>query len=284
MIVICPQQTSSSRTRQPPTMCKGTFPCQVDQKRFVKLLAELDNNYARKQHQYPTTIKGAYDYYLLLMYTDPIPVKKTPSKKFETRSTSSATGPNIPALMDVTQQDDMTFLQDNDADLVPNTDGKVYLGITCGKCSSCGHYGDSFGANKCLQAAKIGNQVQLFQSADSGPSTNELEQHLSQFSFFQCNQDSLFAQQSLSTHISNTWILLDSCSTVSVFNNPIFLSNIRTSTDPSPSKLTVDCTTAQCWETWPVSAWCGTIPVHLPTSFHLRKSGRSPGGWSWTVM
>ncbi len=54
-----------------------------DPKRFRKLIAELDNNYARKQHQYPTTIKGAYNY--LLMYIDPTVAKKPPSKKFEAR-------------------------------------------------------------------------------------------------------------------------------------------------------------------------------------------------------
>ncbi len=140
----------------------------------------------------------------------------------------------MPSLMEeeAQQEDDVTFLQNDEGGLVPNTDGKVYPGVTCRKCGSRGHYGDSFGVNKCPQAASDGNQVQLFQSADSGPSPDALEQHLRQFSFFQCGHDFSFSQQSLPTRIPNTWILLDSCSTVSVFNNPVFLHNIRTSTVP----------------------------------------------------
>ncbi len=96
-----------------------------DQKRFGKLMAELDNNYARKQHQYLTTIKGAYDY--LLTYTDPTPVKKSPNKMFEARNTAPTMGQSVPGLMEETQQDEVTFLQDEDAALVPNTDGKHWV-------------------------------------------------------------------------------------------------------------------------------------------------------------
>lgn len=126
-----------------------------DQKHFGKLLAELDNNYARKQHQYPTTIKGAYDY--LLAYTDPTPAKKSPHKNYKARNTAPTMVQSVPGLMEETQQEDVIFLQDEDTDLVPNTDGKVYLGVTYRKCGSR--------ANKCPQVVRSGNQVQLFQSA-----------------------------------------------------------------------------------------------------------------------
>ncbi len=103
-----------------------------DQKRFGKLIAELDNNYARKQHQYPTTIKGAYDY--LLTYTDPTPtVKKQHNKKFEPRSATSAPEQGTLTLMEETQQDDITFLQDDGVEQIPNTDGILYLGVKCRK-------------------------------------------------------------------------------------------------------------------------------------------------------
>lgn len=44
--------------------------------------------------------------------------------------------------------------------------------------------------------------------------------------------DFIFAQQSRYSRIPPTWILLDSCSKVSVFNNPIFLHNIRAGSVP----------------------------------------------------
>jgi hypothetical protein len=61
------------------------------------------------------------------------------------------------------------------------------------------------------------------------------EDYVSEFTFLNVLEDFTFHQNVTRTGIPSSWILLDSQSTVSVFNNARLLSNIR----PSPRKLRV---------------------------------------------
>ncbi len=89
-----------------------------DPKRFGKLLADLDNNYyARNQHQYPSSIEGAYDY--LITYTDPSPGHKQQRHEDSRRIRQTGNTAAVPALTDENQQDEVTFLQSAGVDLTP---------------------------------------------------------------------------------------------------------------------------------------------------------------------
>jgi hypothetical protein len=81
--------------------------------------------------------------------------------------------------------------------VVPGSDGTVHSTITCFNCIANGHY-----ANSC-------------------PSAVSLVQHT--YTLAQSDMDSA------RTDIPKSWILLDSQSSISVFNNPQMLSNIRAS-------------------------------------------------------
>ena len=69
----------------------------AEPKCFGKLLAELDNNNTRNQHQYPSSIKGAYDY--LITYTGPSPEHKQQKHVESRRTRSGGHDRNAPALV-----------------------------------------------------------------------------------------------------------------------------------------------------------------------------------------
>ena len=107
--------------------------------------------------------------------------------------------------------------------------------ITCFSCNSQGHY-----ASVCPAAVgttnldtTIGEKTDAGQQGDVLGNDNEEDDDddESNNSLYGCT----FAT-SADNEIPNTWILLDSQSTVSIFRNKSFLRNIRT----SPTKLVVD--------------------------------------------
>ncbi len=138
----------------------------------------------------------------------------------------------------------MTFLQ-----LVPGTDGETHDGITCYHCNKQGHYagscpkhtGNTDEGVQMLQVAtplaappptappswvRTSDTQESLQFLQAEPAPAPDDPYTSAFTFAQTAQHNL---------IPMSWILLDSQSTVSVFNNPNLLTNIR----PSPRALRV---------------------------------------------
>lgn len=129
----------------------------------------------------------------------------------------------------------MTFVQTGDAP-IPGRNGVLHAGITCFGCRLMGHYSDQCPTNPPNPPPVT---VQLFQHGSEvaeAPIDSDKDVIVSQFTFTQ------FALAQAANFIPKSWILLDSQSTVSVFNNPAFLTNIRTSgttlqAAPSPPTL-----------------------------------------------
>jgi hypothetical protein len=183
----------------------------ADQKRYGALWNELENNYTRGQDHYPADLTGAYN--LLLNYKAP------PSPANNRRDHHN-------------EVSGMTFLQN--AVPVPGTDGTTHDRVKCYNCSSFGHY-----ASSCPQTPPEQQGVQMLQvtpeehQADEY-SADEDEPYVSAFTFLNVqhgpSNDFIFHQRDTRSNIiPDTWILLDSQSTVSVFKNRLLLSNIRTS-------------------------------------------------------
>jgi hypothetical protein len=106
----------------------------------------------------------------------------------------------------------MSFLQNGTP--TPGTNGDIHERVKCYNCNTYGHY-----ASVCPTDVQEGHQM-LQMAADESV-------YQSEFSFAQAGTGHNI--------IPNTWILLDSQSTVSVFKNRKLLWNIR----PSPETLRV---------------------------------------------
>ena len=96
----------------------------------------------------------------------------------------------------------MTFTQTSSSP-VPGTDGILHAGITCCSCSTMGHC-----ASACPSSSMTTGGLQLPQIGGTSEFT--------------------FAQSRL-VGIPRTWVLLDSQSTASIFNNPGLLRDVRRS-------------------------------------------------------
>ena len=176
----------------------------ANDRRYAGLLVELENQYTRGLDQYPTDVTAAYG--LLERYrTIPTHSKNTATgANNNNNNNSNGTSPSI--ITDAVAG--LTFAQAS-APPVAGTDGVTLPRITCFSCQSMGHY-----ASHCPTQSG----VQMFQVAPPAEPT--------EFAFTFANTSIL---------IPSTWVLLDSQSTVSVFCNKAFLTNIR----PSPTPLKV---------------------------------------------
>jgi Reverse transcriptase (RNA-dependent DNA polymerase) len=178
----------------------------ADPKRFATLIVDLDNQYSRGNNQFPVTLQNAYT--LLSEYKV---VESAVLKKTINHTPQSTPVPQMQATQDDVGNA-MTFTQSTK--IVAGTDGTSKPDIRCYKCNNNGHY-----APQCPSGS---SDVQLFQSTEM---------------VTQPNVSFTFHQQHLpnGASVPDTWILLDSQSTVSVFKNPNYLTNIR----PSTTVLTV---------------------------------------------
>jgi AAA ATPase containing von Willebrand factor type A (vWA) domain len=114
------------------------------------------------------------------------------------------------------REDGYTFAQVEDGDLVPGTNGKTVEHITCHKCKKMGHY-----ANKCPSDQG--------EEGATNPTSEQVSTHVL------CQSHQTVGEQSMnhiqlttsSATLDKAWILLDSESTVHVFNNKELLSEVR---------------------------------------------------------
>jgi Reverse transcriptase (RNA-dependent DNA polymerase) len=220
----------------------------ADPVRFGLLWIELENNYARGKDEYPADLTVAYN--LLNNYKKPIPVTAAAAAAAAAATSSSSNTPRAdrptpvvtvtpPAPTPATASADsvsklgMTFAQ-----VVAGANGVVSNNITCFRCEAAGHY-----ANNCPNQTG----VQLLQHETAPPAA--VTDHFNDFSF---------AQHGFHP-IPNTWVLLDSESTVSVFNNARLLHNIR----PSATTVTVHTNGGT-----QVSSYIGDIPNFGPVWFN----------------
>jgi len=116
----------------------------------------------------------------------------------------------------------MTFVQSGE--VVAGNDDVTHTGVNCFRCEHKGHYADKCpnGPNSTLLQTKAAAAVTLLQASHTkaiiaADNTNPV----SDFTFTQ-----LPSRHEL---IPSSWVLLDTQSTVSVFKNPNFLTNIRRS-------------------------------------------------------
>jgi len=160
--------------------------------RFGGLLMDLDNLFSRGANQYPKDLVEAHA--LLVNYQPPCnPTNKPLPEKTDEDKEGKGGG------------SDMSFAQL--ATPVPGTDGSLYSHIQCFACKRKGHYADMCPRD---------DVVQLFQTDDPDAK--------------QANEDANFTFTSVGvreTPIPQTWVLLDSQSTVSVFCNASLLTRIR---------------------------------------------------------
>ena len=112
----------------------------------------------------------------------------------------------------VEKEDGMTFVQSSE--VIAGADGVTHTGVTCFRCEHEGHYGDKRpnGPNATLLQAKAANTVTLLKASHTKAivADNDNANHeVSDFTFTQ-----LPSRHEL---IPSSWVLLDSQSTVSGF-------------------------------------------------------------------
>ena len=114
-----------------------------------------------------------------------------------------------PDILDVNYEQLISFIQ---VSHIPGINGVTQGSIKWYACQKMGHY-----AAQCPREAEVEEGVQLLNVALEEPCE---EKYVSKFVFLQ-------KQDMRLNHIPSTWVLLDSCSTVSVFKTRKYVTNIR---------------------------------------------------------
>ena len=187
----------------------------ADKARYGTLVADITNQYARGLDGYPKDLNQAFT--LLTQYVPP--TNNARSRQYQHR------GGGDPEATDSA----LTFVQsDADPDLVPNVDGRTFANATCKTCGKKGHYShDLQGQPKCPSAEN--NGIQLVQQ------TEATKENADEDVGFTLLQDGFALTSTRKRAIPSTWVLLDSQSTVSIFNNADLLRDIA----PSPRPLAI---------------------------------------------
>jgi hypothetical protein len=170
------------------------FLCCADPGRYTLLTTDLENQFTRGNDQYPDNITDAYN--LLVSY-------KKPSTG-NTKQSPTTTGGTTATPVNETPQTELAFVQTS-----PPLDE-----VKCYNCNTMGHYASSCPAPP-RKGEATSTGVQLLQNTEQEESDDE---DSGQFCFHMDDE---------SPAISRSWILLDSESTVSIFNNRKLLKNIR---------------------------------------------------------
>jgi len=213
----------------------------ADRHRYGGLWASLENQFSLGNNQYPVDLMAAYS--ILVSYKIP--------KQHGTPWTGSGTGSGA----GTDALDGMTFMQATAVPRIPGTNGVTHNRITCYRCKRKGHY-----TNCCPSE----DTVQLLQSLPQEHfSDSNSKVSVSHFTFAQSRYDL----------IPSHWVLLNSQSTINIFRNRHFLTNIHES-----GRILKVYTAANKFhpfsETSRTLAVCGTTQNCLQTSspWHLYKS------------
>ena len=177
-----------------------SFLKRADKVRYGSLWTELENQYTRGTDQYPKDLTAAYN--MLLNY------------RRQHNGSNRRHGTHIQDEFgdDDNVQTEMSFLQSQA--IVAGTDGVIHERTKCFNCNKKGHY-----VNECPDDTEIEQGVQMMHVVEG---YEEDEEYESQYVFVQSDPKY--------SHIPSTWLLLDSCSTVSVFKTREYVGNIRKGT------------------------------------------------------
>ena len=173
-----------------------------DTDRYGKLLEDLKSSANRGRDEYPVTLTDAFD--LLVRESGEFDTKSY--RRFNGRGDRGSRGRNYMLAQRGGRgsggrgsDNDYTFSRMNEnssSEIVPGSDDLTHQGISCYGCSFLGHY-----RNQCPYSSRTGS----------------VSMHLG----IMCAQGKVF-------DIPSSWILLDTCSTCDVANNPALVNDIRT--------------------------------------------------------
>ena len=180
-----------------------------DKGRFGLLVTDLINLYSRGTDQFPNTITEAYN--LLVTYKKPHHNPRAQNNNNNNNTTPSTPSPpqaTPPPATPAVTGDALSFAQN--ATAPPPSDPTIH----CYNCQALGHFASDCTAPKVER--KPVTHKQFFQHAsDSDDSSTP------HFSF------NMYTENDTHRDIDPNWILLDSASTVNIFCNEAFLTNIR---------------------------------------------------------
>ena len=167
-----------------------------NQQKYGGLWTSLKNNYSRGTDQYPDTLSKAYS--MICTHTLEFVTNRRNNRRNGSNSNNSNSTPQ-----------GILFLQQGT--VIAGTDGNSFPFITCFKCRRKGHY-----ANLCPGTDNDVN-FNALQVEEENDDKNQIHFMFTQMTFVQGNNRS----------IPDTWVLLDSQSTTSIFHNDKLLKDIR---------------------------------------------------------
>jgi hypothetical protein len=188
----------------------------ADPRRYTSLWTDLANQQNRGNDQYPRSLTAAYS--MIVNSLGPNQARTSGNGGGQSQVSSPPPTDSIDVPPGPSKMSSHTFAQTtrntpssspSAGNSVPGSEGVTHSTVTCFNYNANGHY-----ANSC-------------------PSDVSLLQHI--YALTQAN-----AANGQLLGIPTSWILLDIQSSISVFNNPRMISNIRQSLQPFASALTVD--------------------------------------------
>ena len=166
----------------------------MDKTRYGVLSAELKNSYAKGQNDYPVDLATAFA--LMNSYETP----KNEQVQNKTNYQHQRHEQSNPHSVTKTEEGHIFVQNMVKKDLIAGTDGRLFEKTKCYNCQAYGHYAGNCHEPNNKGTTLVCNGVLMTQTDKQN-----------------------------SSYINNEWILLDTQSTVSVFNNIQYLTNIRKS-------------------------------------------------------
>ena len=169
-----------------------------DVDRYGKLLEDLKSSANRGRDEYPITLTDAFD--LLVRESGEFDTVQS-YRRFNGRGGRGGRGRGYMFAQRGGRGSDHDYIcsrtnENSSSEIVPGSDGIAHQGITCFGCHFLGHY-----RNQCPYSTRTGS----------------VSMHLG-----------ILCAHGKDFHIPLSWLLLDTCSTCDVTNNPALVTDIRT--------------------------------------------------------